>query len=153
MWSKKGMALFSGFRTWLWFHAGRGTTPGVFGNRALTLFERGRIPHTRGRKSGLRALNECCYGVRTLWKICRVWSESRPAKKKGPGKSPGPGASRSQKGACSVASGASSEACELEVVASGSGSPRSSLRTASARMDHEVIFEVFAFLPLPFGRS
>src|ERR1700733_14559494 len=87
---QKGMALFSGSRTWFWFHAGRGTTPGVFGNRALTFFERGRIPHTRGRKSGLRALNECCYGVRTLWKICRVWSESRPAKKRAPAKRRGP---------------------------------------------------------------
>jgi hypothetical protein len=32
---------------------------------------------------------------------------------------------------------------------SGSGSPRSSLRTASARIDHEVIFAFVAFLPLP----
>src|SRR5258708_21771021 len=29
-----------------------GTTPGVFGNRALTFFEQGRIPRTCGRKSG-----------------------------------------------------------------------------------------------------
>jgi hypothetical protein len=35
----------------------------------------------------------------------------------------------------------------------GSGSPRSSLRTTSARTDHDVIFEVFDFLPLPFGCS
>ena len=96
-----------------------------------------------------RMLLWCADVVEDLWGLVGVAASI----KKGPGKSPGPGASRSQKGACSVASGASSEACELEVVASGSGSPRSSLRTASARMDHEVIFEVFAFLPLPFGRS
>ena len=42
---------------------------------------------------------------------------------------------------------------EAEPIASGSGSLRSSLRTASARIDHEVIFVVAAFLPLPLGRS
>jgi hypothetical protein len=41
----------------------------------------------------------------------------------------------------------------LVEIASGSGSPRSSFRATSARMDHEVIFEVVAFLPFPFGRS
>jgi hypothetical protein len=76
---EKGNALFSVFRTWFWFHAGRGTTPGVFGNRALTFFERGRIPRTRGRKSGLRALNEYCYAALALWNICADRSESRPA--------------------------------------------------------------------------
>jgi hypothetical protein len=37
--------------------------------------------------------------------------------------------------------------------ASGSCSLRSSLRTTSARIDHEVIFVVFDFLPLPLGCS
>ena len=36
---------------------------------------------------------------------------------------------------------------------SGSGLPRSSLRTTSARIDHEVIFALLAFLPLPFACS
>jgi hypothetical protein len=35
---------------------------------------------------------------------------------------------------------------ELEVIASGSGSPRSSLRTTSARIDHDVILAAVAFL-------
>src|SRR6266849_9649943 len=36
---------------------------------------------------------------------------------------------------------------------SGSGSPRSSLRTTSARMHQNVCLLVFAFFPLPFPRS
>ncbi len=36
------------------------------------------------------------------------------------------------------------------MTASGSGSPRSSVRTTSARIDHDVIFTVGAFLLLPF---
>ena len=65
----------------------------------------------------------------------------------------GPMFSSSQNGADSEALPASSEAAEPEVFTSGSGSPRSSLRTTSARIDHDVIFAVFAFLPLPFGCS
>ncbi len=37
--------------------------------------------------------------------------------------------------------------------ACGSGSPRSSLRTTSARIVHDVILAVAAFLPLPFERD
>jgi hypothetical protein len=29
--AKMGMALSFNFQTWFWFHAGRGTTPGVSG--------------------------------------------------------------------------------------------------------------------------
>jgi hypothetical protein len=53
----------------------------------------------------------------------------------------------SQNGAASDSGACSEEA------ASGSDSLRSSLRTTSARTDHDVIFEVFDFLPLPFGCS
>src|ERR1700693_4567312 len=48
---EKGNGPVVSFRTCFWFHAGRGTTPGVFGKRALTFFEQGRIPRTCGRKS------------------------------------------------------------------------------------------------------
>ena len=65
----------------------------------------------------------------------------------------GPMCSSSQKGAASEALPASFEAAEPEVFTSGSGSPRSSLRTTSARIDHDIIFAAFAFLPLPFGCS
>src|SRR5207248_3514332 len=58
-----------------------------------------------------------------------------------------------QNGAGSDASRASVEAAEPEARASGSGSPRSSLRTTSARMHQNVCLLVLAFLPLPFPRS
>src|SRR5262249_39828882 len=53
----------------------------------------------------------------------------------------------------SDASSGSLEAAEPEANVSGSGSPRSSLRTTSARMHQNVCLLVFAFLPLPFPRS
>ena len=66
---------------------------------------------------------------------------------KGPGSTPGPNHTLSQKGA------SSDPGVGALAGASGSGSPRSSLQTTSARMDHEVIFVAFDFLPLPFGCS
>src|ERR1700746_1999944 len=66
----------------------------------------------------------------------------RPSKKSG-----------CQTGAGSEASSASLEAAEPEAIVSGSGSPRSSLRTTSARMHQNVCLLVFAFLALPFPRS
>jgi hypothetical protein len=45
-----------------------------------------------------------------------------------------------------VESGFSSEAWAPEAIASGAGSPQSSRRTSSARIDQEVIFEAVAFL-------
>src|SRR5579884_1278261 len=53
----------------------------------------------------------------------------------------------------SDASRGSGEVAEPEATVSGSGSPRSSLRTTSARMHQNVCLLVFAFLPLPFPRS
>src|SRR5256885_9598755 len=61
--------------------------------------------------------------------------------------------SKRQNGAGSDASSVSFEAAEPEARASGSGSPRSSLRTTSARMHQNVCLLVLAFLPLPFPRS
>jgi hypothetical protein len=61
--------------------------------------------------------------------------------------------SSGQNGAESDASSASLEAVEPELTVSGSGSPRSSLRTTSARMHQNVCLFVLAFLPLPFPRS
>src|SRR5690242_9349637 len=58
-----------------------------------------------------------------------------------------------QNGAVSDEAGAWSEAVEPEAFTSGSGSPRSSLRTTSARMHQNVCLLVLAFLPLPFPRS
>src|SRR5215472_9686947 len=58
-----------------------------------------------------------------------------------------------QNGAGSDASSGSLEAGEPEARVSGSGSPRSSLRTTSARMHQNVCLLVFAFLPLPFPRA
>src|SRR6266852_102821 len=88
----------------------------------------------------------CRFSRRTV--ITEIEKERAPALHRGPI------FSSSQNGAASEALPASSEAAEPEVFASGSGSPRSSLRTTSARIDHDVIFAVFAvfaFLPLPFG--
>src|SRR5262249_7267156 len=65
----------------------------------------------------------------------------------GPGAEPGPNPLFSQNGASSdSAVGSLGGGC-------GSCSLRSSLRTTSARMDHDVIFAAFDFLPLPFGCS
>src|SRR5437764_2790782 len=58
-----------------------------------------------------------------------------------------------QNGATSDESGAWSEAAEPEAFTSGSGSPRSSLRTTSARMHQNVCLLVLAFLLLPLARS
>ena len=58
-----------------------------------------------------------------------------------------------QNGAGSLVSDDSTAQSGLDTGAWGSGSPRSSLRTTSARIDHEVIFAVLAFLPLPFTCS
>jgi hypothetical protein len=58
-----------------------------------------------------------------------------------------------QNGAWSLMSDDSTVASGPDAGACGSGSPRSSLRTTSARIDHEVIFAVLAFLPLPFACS
>ena len=60
---------------------------------------------------------------------------------------------KGQNGAGSLASDGSTAASGLDAGACGSGSPRLSLRTTSARIDHEVIFAVLAFLPLPFACS
>jgi hypothetical protein len=49
--------------------------------------------------------------------------------------------------------GEGAEVVEPEARVSGSGSPRSSLRTISARMHQNVCLLVLAFLPLPFPRS
>src|SRR5712692_3018505 len=68
-------------------------------------------------------------------------------------RSRGPRNSQHQNGALSDASAAWSEALEPEAFTSGSGSPRSSLRTTSARMHQNVCLLVLAFLPLPFPRS
>ena len=65
--------------------------------------------------------------------------------RKGPGSAPGPYPVLSQRGASS-----DSAACPV-AGASDSRSLRSSLRTTSARIDHDVIFVVFDFLPLLFG--
>ena len=70
--------------------------------------------------------------------------------RKGPQLCRGPICSRLRSGACSVTSAVSSEIGKPELTASGSGSPRSSVRTTSARIDHDVIFAVGAFLLLPF---
>lgn len=72
---------------------------------------------------------------------------SKVKKRKGPGSASGPNLVESQNGATSV-SGAGPVAG-----ASGYCSLRSSLRTTSARMDHDVIFVVFDFFPLPLGCS
>ena len=67
--------------------------------------------------------------------------------RKGPGSAPGPNPVFSQNGASSdSAVGSLGGVCS-------SCSLRSSLRTTSARMDHDVIFVVFDFLPLPLGCS
>jgi len=72
---------------------------------------------------------------------------TEPNNGKGPGSAPGPIPVFSQNGASDdSAVGSLRRVC-------GSCSFRSSLRTTSARMDHDVSFVVFDFLPLPFGCS
>ena len=72
---------------------------------------------------------------------------TEPNDRKGPGSAPGPNRVFSQNGASSdSAVGSLGGVCS-------SCSLRSSLRTTSARMDHDVIFVVFDFLPLPLGCS
>ena len=85
--------------------------------------------------------------------ICCAWSECRPAQKEGPGKRRGPLRCDSRRAAASDSPEGRSDASEPEVTGCGSGSPQSSLRTASARIDHDVSFVVAAFLPLPFACS
>jgi hypothetical protein len=65
----------------------------------------------------------------------------------------GPFEMKGQNGAGSLASDGRTAASGLDAGACGSDSPRSSLRTTSARIDHEVIFAALAFLPLPFACS
>ena len=60
----------------------RGATPGVFGVRPLTFFERERTPRARGRKPGPRAPKKCCYAAGLVRKICSVRSELRAARKR-----------------------------------------------------------------------
>jgi hypothetical protein len=76
------------------------------------------------------------------------------AKKKRPSSlAGGPLEVKRQNGIGSLMPDESSAASEPDAAACGSGSSRSSLRTTSARIDHEVIFAVLAFLLLPFGCS
>src|ERR1700676_852726 len=63
--------------------AAEGTVSAVFGIGALELSERDRIPRTRGRNSGPRARQECCYAAHWKGKVCIVWSGSRPAQEAG----------------------------------------------------------------------
>jgi hypothetical protein len=72
---------------------------------------------------------------------------TEPNNRKGPGSARGPNPIFSQNGAS-----ADSAVGSLGGVCS-SCSLRSSLRTTSARTDHDVIFVVFDFLPLPLGCS
>ena len=78
---------------------------------------------------------------------------TEPNTEKGPGFAPGPNPFFNQNGAGSAALAASSIETGEEAFTSRCGSPRSSLRTTSARMDHDVILSIFDFLPLSFGCS
>src|SRR5439155_1346001 len=93
------------------------------------------------------------FAASRLFRFSRRGVTTEIQKERAPALDRGPIFSGSQNGDASDPLGASSEAEELEACTSGSGSPRSSLRTTSARIDQDVILVVVDFLLLPFGCS
>src|SRR6266481_611342 len=93
------------------------------------------------------------YAANPLCRFNRSGVTTEIQKGMGPGSAPGPIFSINQNEAASEAPTPSSGAAEPEAFPAGSGSPRSSLRTTSARIDHDVILVVADFLLLPLGRS
>ena len=113
-------------------------------NSSSTVF----ISYRNVKKIGLRQPCECKSAFVTFVSMRTADSRKREAPA-----APGPREYERYKGMSLDVPPACSGAGEPEATASSSGSPRSSLRTTSARIDHETILVVVAFLLLPFARS